>query len=66
MAKVRVKFLDGHEEVESNCGTSVYNGFLYIWNPGPRKGRKPRRKIALNKIHSKKGSGQKGIFISKD
>ena len=35
MATIRIKFLDGHEETENNAGTSVYNGFLYIWNIEP-------------------------------
>lgn len=66
MAKVMLYFLDGHSETENNCGTSIYNGNLYIWNRGTRKGKAPRRVIPLDKLHSKKKTGRKGIDISKD
>jgi hypothetical protein len=65
MARVELHFRDGHKEVEQNCGTSVYNGKLYIWERGQRKNRMPRRVIDLNLLHTRKATGQKGIFIYK-
>lgn len=65
MARAEIHFLDGHIENEYNCGTSVYNGKLYIWEPGPRKGRNPRRTIDLNLIHTRKKTGRKGVFLFK-
>lgn len=65
MAKVIVRYLSGKTETYQNCGTSVYNGNLYIWNLGTRKGKSPRKVIPLAQLHSQKKTGQKGIIISK-
>lgn len=65
LANVKLEFRDGHIEYENNCGTSVYNGNLYIWERGTRKGRKPRRVIPLSSLHSRKSTGRKGIYISR-
>jgi len=65
MAKCVVRYLNGKSETYTNCGTSVYNGNLYIWNPGTRRGRSPRKVIPLSSLHSLKKTGQKGIIISK-
>lgn len=65
MAKVEIHYTSGKVETEYNCGTSVYNGLLYIWELGTRKGKSPRRTIPLNQLHSKKRTGRKGIFITK-
>ena len=60
-----VKYKDGRTE-NYYGGTSVFKGMLYIWSPGPRKGRKPTKTIPLSQLHSRKKTGQKGIFISKN
>jgi len=65
MARITVKYKDGRSRTFYG-GTSVFKGYLYIWAPGPRKGRKPIQKIPLSSLHSKKKTGQKGIYISKN
>lgn len=64
MAKITVRYLNGNTETFYG-GTSIYNGKLYIWAPGQRKGKKPTKVIQLDQLHSKKRTGQKGIYISK-
>lgn len=65
MATARIVYKDGRVEMQYDCGTSVYKGKLYIWNPGTRKGKKPRKVINLSEINTKKSTGSKGIFLSK-
>jgi hypothetical protein len=65
MARIVLKYLNGKEETYYG-GASVFNGFVYIWAPGTRKGKQPIAKIQLSQLHSKKRTGQKGIFIYKN
>jgi hypothetical protein len=50
MADVKITFTSGKEYTQYNCGYSVYKGMLYIWDPGKRKGKKPRAKYSLKKV----------------
>jgi hypothetical protein len=43
MANIVVTKRDGSKDRHNDCGYSLYNGKLYIWYPGKRKGRKPKK-----------------------
>jgi hypothetical protein len=50
---VRVYFKEpagAHKDFTDASGYSVFRGKLYIWRPGPRKGKKPRATYNLSKL----------------
>lgn len=56
MASIRVYLKNGRSENHKNCGYSVFRGRLYIWYPGKRKGRKPKKTYSLKSVKTWKAN----------